>query len=95
MPCYDGTGPGGTSYYEDPLTKRRLDVATRVACTVLRKMNPEQLRSLDPETQRWWASHQAEDKKREAREQAQRERLVLKEKALSKLTPAERKALGI
>jgi hypothetical protein len=48
---------------------------------------------------KWWANHKAEDAKREARERAaaknKRERDAARESALSKLTDAERAALGL
>ena len=43
----------------------------------------------------WWDEHQEYDRKREAVEQAQRERGVLAAQAYGKLTIEERAALGI
>ena len=43
----------------------------------------------------WWEEHQEADRKREAEEKAEQERKRLVRQALSKLTTAERKALGL
>lgn len=95
MPCRDG-GPIDT--YENPTTRRRLDLATRVACEALRSLDKNRLNgssSLSKEARDWWAAHQEEDRRRERQEQQQREREALRRKARAKLTPEERKALGI
>lgn len=47
------------------------------------------------ELQIWWRDHQAADARREAYEAEEAERSRLRNKALSKLTDAEKKALGI
>lgn len=60
----------------------------------------------DPELTEWWEKHKAADelrRKREAekarkkaeKEKKKRAKSALKKKALAKLTPAERKALGL
>ncbi len=43
----------------------------------------------------WWDEHQAADRKRIAKENAEAKRKALKEKAIKKLTKEERKALGL
>lgn len=91
MPCYD-------SRVDDDhrLTSQRLDRATRVACEAFRSMTPEAIRDkLSQEAQRWWYNHQEMDRKRLAAEEAARQRAKAKRDALAKLTPAERKALGL
>jgi hypothetical protein len=96
MPCYDGNGPGGVSYYEDPSTRRRLDLATRVACEVLRNHSAPVIKeSFSKEVQDWWAKHQADDARREAAEKAKKAREKARVTALAKLTAAERKLLGL
>ena len=42
----------------------------------------------------WWETHEAADKKRESEEKRAKRQDKLRESALAKLTPAERKALG-
>lgn len=44
---------------------------------------------------RWWKEHKAEDVKRRRAEAKERERVAAREAALAKLTPAERKLLGV
>lgn len=43
----------------------------------------------------WWEEHQAADKVREEAERKEAERHALRAQALAKLTPEERKALGV
>lgn len=43
----------------------------------------------------WWAAHQFEDEQRRSRERRDAERATVRSEALAKLTPAERKALGV
>lgn len=43
----------------------------------------------------WWEEHEAHDRDREAREKAEAKRQKLAASGMAKLTPAERKALGI
>lgn len=94
MPCRDWS-QSEVVVRDDPEVRRRLDLATRVACTTLRSLRASEIKHLPEEVQRWWAAHQEEDRRREAREAAERERKALKKKALDKLTPAERKALNL
>lgn len=42
----------------------------------------------------WWEEHEAHDKQLREIQRKERDKKVLKKSALSKLTPAERKALG-
>ena len=94
MPCRGG-GPAYESY-ENPETKRRLDLATRVACEVLRGHSGHYIQtSLSKETRDWWAKHQAEAARREAAERAKQEKEKARAAALSKLSEAERKLLGL
>lgn len=43
----------------------------------------------------WWEDHQRADAEREEKERAEADNAVQRESALAKLTPAERKALGV
>ncbi len=63
MPCYD---PRPSDVANE--TKRRLDIATRVACSVLRTLSKEHLKFLPKETQAWWEEHQEMDRLRAIRE---------------------------
>ncbi len=44
---------------------------------------------------KWWENHKEEDKARRKREAEKKAQKALKEKTLAKLTPQERKALGL
>jgi len=45
--------------------------------------------------EKWWKDHQKEDEERRAREALEAARKRVRDEALAKLTPAERKALGL
>lgn len=57
--------------------------------------NPKLLKRSSLELQLWWQRHQKADRERERSERAHRLRERVKKTALGKLTPAERKALGV
>lgn len=93
MPCSDG-GP----IYPDRVSTARADRNARVACEALRlieKYIPAYVPGMSVETLQWWAEHQEADLRREEAERQQREREALRDSAISKLTPEERKALGV
>lgn len=97
MPCRDWDD-SGVRYITDPVTKERLDRATRVACEALKKLDQGRLNgssTLSEDARTWWKAHQEDDRRREAAEAARRQRQTLKSKALAKLTAEEKKALGI
>lgn len=45
--------------------------------------------------ERWWKNHQEQDLAREVREKKARDRARLRTRAIKKLTPSERAALGV
>jgi hypothetical protein len=86
--------------------KKRLDFATRVACNLEKLLTEAQFQELDSETQRWIVKHRKEDVKRRQREETERiqaekrlakhrENEQTRKQALAKLTPKERKVLGL
>lgn len=86
MPCTDG-GPGPEYYAE----VRAYKDGFCSACTAL-----EEAGIKIPPTAHWlWLKHKQEDGERQAREDADAMRRELKAKALAKLSPAERDALGL
>lgn len=95
MPCSDGRDFGGVVYRDNPEMKARLDAATRVACEGFKLLTPDQLAKLSPPAHQWWENHQAEDRRREAAEEHARQVAAAKKRALDKLTPGERKLLGV
>jgi hypothetical protein len=68
------------------------DEMTRTLCSWCQR-NDVTKKSL--ELQIWWRDHQKWDREREAAEKQEQERKRLRKSALSKLTPAERKALKL
>jgi len=80
-----------------------LDVITRKLCSTLKKLNKKQINEIvynakDKNSRKladWWEEHQEADKKRLAEEAAEKKEQKLKQKAISKLTTKERKALGV
>lgn len=79
----------------DTRVRRDLDLATRVACTAIRAMSRAQVDALPKECRDWWVAHLKADDARIARENAEAIRRRRKEEALKKLTPDERKLLGL
>lgn len=61
MPCYDDRNEN-----ELKIVKERLDLATRVACKVLRSLESRGIFfATDKEIEDWWAEHKGIDAKRE------------------------------
>jgi hypothetical protein len=88
MPCV--SEPDYSGY------QRKLDEVTQVVCGVLtqweRAGKPFKISSQATE---WWKRHKAWDQKRRAEEKRQRAREDERRIALAKLSPAERRALGL
>ena len=97
MPCRDW-GSSGISYYEDT---SRVDKLARIACELARayekRVGPirDTNADLSRETRDWWQTHKRQDEIRARREQEERARKQERKKILTKLTPAERKAIGV
>ena len=89
MPCRDGYSPHS---YEDT---HRVNLNARVACSALSLLTPDQIEALPQESKIWWNAHQEADRIREQRNKEAAERERLKDSGISKLTPAERKALNL
>lgn len=73
--------------------KKRADEATANLCNRLQKITD--VSKYSPEMQIWWRDHQAADLAREAKEKAEAERQSLRNSGIGKLTPEERRALGL
>lgn len=94
MPCLNG------DEYDYPRAsaseaKARLDLATRVACKAMRCLEELGAPFPDSETSLWWIKHKEQDTLRLQREQEERKAKKKKKAALAKLTPEERKLLGL
>lgn len=79
--------------------KNKTDKLARIACKAMEELvksgKADFLLIADDEVREWWNTHQEADRKaREAREKKEREERIRKE-ALAKLTPEEKKILGI
>ena len=79
--------------------KNKTDKLARIACKAMTELveqgKADFLILRDDEVRDWWEQHQIADRQaREAREKKEREARIRKE-ALAKLTPEERKILGI
>lgn len=89
---WDGYHP---KVYMKGLSKAQGDKMVAELCGKLKEMSPKKIKSLSLEMQTWWRDHQAADaarikqEKQEAREKKEREA------AVAKLTPRERKLLGV
>jgi len=91
MPCRD---------YEDSRSYiDQNDRLARIACKAMEELvkqgKADFLLLRDDEVREWWDKHQEADRK--AKEEAAEKRRInkLKKEALAKLTPEEKKALGI
>ena len=92
MPCSDGYPPGSRIIVDTS----RADLNARVACEALKRLELlNELHGLSVETTAWWRAHKAEDARREAAERAEIERNEIARTALLKLSPNERRALGL
>lgn len=91
LPKYYGTGKCNHPYAKD--SKEVLDICTETVCSELQKVPDITKYSL--EMQIWWRNHQEADRKRIKKEIEQQKTQREKEVALNKLTPYERKLLGL
>lgn len=89
MPCRDDYPPGPTIHDQ----KVELEKMLCRACKLLDANEVDYSMYLD--LSEWWYKHQEEDRKRIEAKKAEREKKKIRKAALEKLTPAERKALGL
>lgn len=98
MPCNDG-GPADASlisYEEQHRTRKRLDAATAAACEACGRLDDlGYIGKLSKKTRKWYINHKQVDAERKAEEARKRGIKATRKKALAKLTPEERKALGL
>ena len=81
--------------YNKGLGKEYLDKKTEELCSFLQTRSDALIKTYSLELQIWWRDHQAADKKRIQAELDAIEEEKDKQIALSKLTPHERKLLGL
>lgn len=96
MPCRDD--------YSDNISEKletRLQAATKVACELAEHIDKNSkvqllsIMSLSTDTKKWVIEHREIDRKRLEAEAYKASRDAMKAQALSKLTPEERRILGI
>jgi hypothetical protein len=87
MPCESDPG------YD--VTARALDEVTRVACEMEKLLIHSQRSKLSAETRSWIERHRKWDREREKEAADNKKRKKLKEKALGKLSKAEKEAIGV
>lgn len=101
MPCGD---IHDTAYYQgQEIDELRKEVATltRHLCYLCMTLDPSHSDILkrNPSLYAWWEAHKAEDAKEaqavQLAVQAEAKRMALRQAGLSKLSPAERQALGL
>ncbi len=93
MPCRDDYP---TSSNEDAGLRASADRSARAACEMRTVLWQHNLQShLTPETRQWIADHDKADADREAAENLERLHRQMRRDALAKLSPMERKLLGI
>lgn len=102
MPCRDYEGPSYTSptaswEYKD--LQKQNDRLARIACKAMDELvkqgKADFLILRDDEVREWWEKHQEADRKAQEAEVEKRRIAKIKKDALAKLSPEERKALGI
>lgn len=88
---------GDGSYKEvyNSSTKIILDNNTEKLCSLLQKEKDLNISKMSLEMQLWWRDHKEADKKRISAELKAKKTDKAKEIAISKLTPFERKLLGL
>lgn len=82
---------------------RRLDEATKILCECCRSLNETEIEayiydahnSLARELAAWFERHQEWDKRRVEEEKESRKKIMLKDRAIQKLTVEEREALSL
>lgn len=91
LPKYYGNGYDNKVYNKNAF--EILKENTIILCSKLQKIKNVKKYSL--ELQMWWRDHQIEDKARITKGLKEHKEKSLREKAIAKLTPYERKLLGI
>ena len=102
MPCRDYesasyTSPTASWEYKD--LQKQNDRLARIACKAMTELveqgKADFLILRDDEVREWWEKHQEADRKAQEAEVEKRRIAKIKKDALAKLSPEERKALGI
>lgn len=92
MPCSDG----GYTTGEPALSMKRVDRLSNLLCEACKLLDKSPgTGAMSKALAKWWRQHQKRDAERVAREKEVESQERLRKKILKKLTPKERKALGV
>jgi len=80
---------------DDTKEEKEIQKLTRMLCSACVGLETKGWDMPTLELKKWWEKHQKEDERRLAMERAERKKNRLRKQAISKLTPEERKALGL
>ena len=86
------SGGYSTPYSSSECNKKLADKLTAELCGKLKETD---ITKYSLEMQIWWRDHQDKDSKREQEEENKKKREEIRKAALSKLTKAEKEALGL
>lgn len=93
MPCTDG-GPSASE--ENAELRGHVNYLTDMLCRIMQILkNRGEVGICPSQAQVWWEQHKRIDAARLKAEEAERKEQATREAALAKLTPAERRALGL
>lgn len=102
MPCYDPRGEREGLAEDLRAARKSLDTRTNQLCRAMEVLEKNGLLNAPRITSRmrgWWTEHKEWDRKRKASEaraaKKEREHKAARRRALSKLSAADRKALGL
>lgn len=97
MPCRDYESDNES--WELAQLKKQADRLARIACKALTELENngvvEAILLRDDEVATWWGQHKEADRKAEEERKRKAEEARAKKAALAKLTPEERRLLGI
>jgi predicted Rossmann fold nucleotide-binding protein DprA/Smf involved in DNA uptake len=83
------------SVYNGAMKKEEADKLVERLCSILKNTDPKKIKEYSLEMQVWWRDHQKADAQRDALEKSKQHEEQLRKQALSKLSKAERNALGL
>jgi hypothetical protein len=98
MPCYDSRGDANTPEGRDELLRSftHNSPLAEIMCELMRRIEYECPSLPVPDAAaHWWKEHKARDAAKAKREAASQRKADIAAAARAKLSPAERKALGI
>lgn len=97
MPCYDSRGDANTREGRDELLRSftHNSPLAEMLCTMCKAYLAATTAELPSSVVEWWCEHQKRDLAKAKAEQARKRREDVAAAARAKLSPTERKALGI